>query len=103
PPRVLHSFPTRRSSDLNMMYEMRQITQSVIVQAMFSTSISREETIRAGEALDYALLTLVERSITPFSMPEWLPTARNRRLREALATLDEVVYRFIDEIGRAHV
>jgi len=82
---------------VNMMYEMRQITQSVIVQAMFSTSISREETIRAGEALDYALLTLVERSITPFSMPEWLPTARNRRLREALATLDEVVYRFIDE------
>lgn len=82
---------------VNMMYEMRQITQSVIVQAMFSTSISREETIRAGEALDYALLTLVERSISPLSVPEWLPTARNRRLHEALATLDEVVYRFIEE------
>ena len=82
---------------VNMLYEMRQVTQMVIVEAMFSTSISREETIRAGEALDFALLTLVERSITPLSVPEWLPTAKNRRLQESLATLDEFVYRFINE------
>ncbi len=82
---------------VDMLFEMRQITQTVIVQAMFSTSINREETDAAGNALDYALRTLIERSIMPFSAPEWLPTAKNRRLRAAMETLDRLVYRFIEK------
>lgn len=88
---------TPADKPVNMMYEMRQITQTVIVQAMFSTSISREETDAAGAALDFALSKLIERSIVPFSAPEWLPTAANIRLRRSMETLDNLVYRFIEE------
>lgn len=92
------AYPPEKS--FNIMAEMRHITQTVIVRAMFSTSISREDTNSAGNALDFVLTTLVERAIVPFSAPEWLPTAKNRRLRASMQTLNALVNRFIEERRR---
>lgn len=82
--------------DIDLVHQMRRITQNVIVRAMFSNSISPEETTIAGEALDYSLGTLVERTIVP-SLPLWLPLPSHRKLQRALDALNAIVYRYIRE------
>src|SRR5205814_1116601 len=44
-----------------------------------------------GAALPVALEHIAYRMFTPWSLPDWLPTPRNRRFRAAVATLRRIV------------
>jgi cytochrome P450 len=74
--------------------EMLHLTQRIISKTLFGTDLGGEaETVRQA-------LTTVQESINRrlwafIDLPQWLPTPQNRRFRQALRTLNAVVYRMI--------
>ena len=83
----------RSGQPLDVSQEMTRLTMTVVLRALFSTDIGdRAEPLSA--ALTTALEQISYRITNPFYPPQ-LPTARNRRFRAALQTLDEFVYSII--------
>jgi cytochrome P450 len=80
---------------LDIAVEMRRLTQRIMSKTLFGTDLGSEaETVRQA-------LTTVQESINRrlwafIDLPQWLPTPQHRRVRRALRTLDQVVYRMID-------
>jgi cytochrome P450 len=81
---------------LDVQPAMNGLTLAVIAQTMFASDLGAE-----SEAIGAAVATLsqigVEEFSSPFILPRWVPTARNRRKNAAIAVLDRVVRRMIDE------
>jgi cytochrome P450 len=80
--------------DVDMDPSMTALTLNIICQTMFSTDIrSRFDEMRQ------AMLTLSEIAYHEmqdlFPRPAWLPTRWNRRKKEAIRVLDDVVWSFI--------
>lgn len=71
--------------------DMMRLTLAVVARTLFSTELQAEADRVAG-ALNAALELADTMMEAPVFLPAWLPTARNRRQREALRTLDEIVY-----------
>ena len=79
---------------VNLTAEMSRLTLRIVGETLLSTDVSRDAD-RIGRALTVAQRS-ANRAITrPVEIPLWLPTPSNRRLRQALDTLDEVVLELI--------
>lgn len=86
----------RAGTPVDVVAEMLRTTLQVVGTTLFSTDIATgADRVRA--AVDRVLAHLNRRLNLPVTLPEWVPTARNRRFRRALAALDEVVYGMIRE------
>lgn len=81
---------------LDVAAEMTQLTLRIILETMFSTDIHAEREA-ASAAFEVALQQFNSRLMMPFEWLDRLPTPQNRRFRQALATLDGIVYRIISE------
>jgi cytochrome P450 len=82
--------------------EMMRLTLQIVGLALFSTDLSR-----AADTVRRALKTSFEHvnfrlTHVPI-LPDWFPTARNRRFQEARRELDEVVHSIIEERRRKGV
>ena len=80
--------------ELNQM--MMHLTLRIVLDCLFSTSIGRDERI-VGECLDTVMdyySTAIPRLV---QIPLWVPTPLNRRFRDAVAQLDQIVFRMIRE------
>jgi cytochrome P450 len=78
--------------------EMARLTLAIVARALFSADVSDD-----AEAIS-AALTEVNRQLGEFSVLDmfWMiPTPRKRRFRAAVAALDRVVNRIIDQRRRA--
>ena len=75
--------------------EMMELTLGIIGQTMFSTDL-RKVARDVGPHFDQANAILNDR-MNGISLPDWVPTPSNRRLKTAIATLDNLVYRLIAE------
>ncbi|WP_437667484.1 cytochrome P450 [Sorangium sp. So ce1182] len=79
---------------VNAERELPHITMKVILNTMFGSGITKEETAAVGHAFryanDYILLGLLIRSL-----PSWMPAPGRRRFAQAVKTIDEHVFRFI--------
>ncbi len=89
----------REGTPFDVAAEMMRLTLTIVGWTLFSTDVSGEAE-RVGRALSVALehTNARMRSLLNF---ETLPTPANRRFREAIATLDEVVYGLINERRKA--
>ena len=76
--------------------EMMSLTLGIIVKTMFSLSIDARELGVMAHCFNTALEQITLRMAT-YSFPEWFPLPGQRHCREAVATLDEMVYRIIRE------
>jgi cytochrome P450 len=76
--------------------EMMSLTMGIIVKTMFSRSIDERELGVISRCFDTALEQISLRLATYF-LPEWFPLPGQRARRQAIATLDEMVYRIIRE------
>jgi cytochrome P450 len=77
---------------LDVAAEMTRLTLAIVGRALFSTDVSGTAD-RMGQALTVALEETNYRILSlGLRAPDFLPTSRNRAFREALATLDTVVY-----------
>jgi cytochrome P450 len=80
---------------IDLAGEMSRVALEVIVKTMFSTDIGAEAA-KVSEAITVLQAHASSRVWAFTDLTERIPTRRNRRFRQALRTLDEVVYRIID-------
>ena len=90
-----------RGEPIDVAAAMMQVALRIVGQALFSIDI-REEADALAQAVLVVLDHIVERARTLGLAPDWLPTARNRRFRDALGTLDRVVYATIAQRRQAN-
>ena len=84
---------------VNIAVEMAELTFQIMVNALFSTSISSDDFIMMHEALRTALDTM-SRQFWIFFLPDWLPKPGQKQMLHATARLDRLVYRVIEERRR---
>lgn len=85
----------RAGQPVDMYQEMNVITQNVILESVFDVTIERSEAERLGEALANVLRELALRVLLSF-MPDSFPLPGERRLRKALAEIDEGLVRLTE-------
>jgi len=76
--------------------EMMKLTLQIAGQALFQIDLLGEAKT-VGDAFIETTTYTSKRMQTPFLPPLFLPTARNRRFKEATATLDRTIYTMIRE------
>lgn len=81
---------------LEIGQEMMSLTLGIIVKTMFSLSVDGRELGVMAQCFSTALEQITRRMATYF-LPEWFPLPHQRVTREAVATLDSMVFRIINE------
>ncbi len=86
---------------LDMLSEMSHLTMNIVTAALFSTHLNAD-----SSAVSEAVTTLVDdigyRFEVPLYPPPQVPTPRNRRRNQSLHTLDQAMYRIIEERRHGH-
>ncbi len=90
--RMLDRWKAGESRDV--LQEMMALTLGIASKTLFGADgDSLAERVRA--ALNVTQEEFVRRIASPIQIPNWIPTARNRRLMQAVRDLDTIVYDFI--------
>ena len=74
--------------------DMMKVTLRIVAETLFGDDLA-ESADEVNRVFPVILACLAARVASPFRPPLWMPTAGNRRLRPALATLDGIVARLI--------
>jgi cytochrome P450 len=83
----------RDGAQLDIAYEMMQLTLKIVAQTLFHVDISKD----VGR-IDEAMESVQESAGGAFRLiPTWVPTPGELRARRALRELDEIVYGVINE------
>ncbi len=87
---------------LNITSELRRLTLEIAAETLFGADVSEDDVRLVGESLEVAGAQLQTRvsSILMF-LPDWVPTPGNRRMHAAIARLDQLVYRLIEDRRRS--
>ncbi|MEM9553212.1 MAG: cytochrome P450 [Acidobacteriota bacterium] len=80
---------------LDLRVELPRLTMKVIVRTMFGSGVEPTEADRVTEALEYVQDAML-RGVLTDGLPAWLPVPGRRRFRDAVATIDELVFRVIE-------
>ncbi len=83
-------------SVVNMSEEMMRVTLDIINQTMFSADVLDSAGV-IGPAVSVAAEVSFKRAQNPLSLPLQLPTPQNRRFKEALKSVDNVLNAIISE------
>ena len=75
--------------------QMTRLTLRIVGETLFGQNLALDSDL-ATPAFSVALHAITERGNTSVSLPLWLPTPGNVRLRQALATLDRLVLQVIE-------
>jgi cytochrome P450 len=70
--------------------EMTHLTLDIIANTLFGVDLG-DRAPSLGEAVRTFSEAFVQDAGNPFAVPDWIPTAKNRRKREAIATVDQLV------------
>ena len=98
--RLVRTWQERPPQVVDVAVEMMRLTLSIAGRSLFHADVSGfADTI--GHALKTALDEVDRRVDELWSWPEWLPVARNRAFKKAVAALDSVVFGIIEERRRA--
>ena len=76
--------------------EMTRLTMTIISRSMFSVDVG-EEYAQVGQAITEILEFANQASFSLIDLPLWVPSTSNRRLKQALAILDEYIYGIVAE------
>lgn len=77
--------------------EITRLTMSIAARTMFGSDITEEDIEALYEGINVSNRWIINRSTNPVSMPLWMPTARNRKVKQTISALDDVVYRLLAE------
>ncbi len=95
---MLDRWQERRGGDepLNISREIMLLTQTIILQTMFSTDIG-DQSEKIADAFGIALEYLNLAMVAPFPILQAIPTPANRRFHRAMQVIDQTVYGIIAE------
>ena len=79
---------------IELLRELKAVTTSMFLRALFSTSINAEEMSDLTDAVNVAFGHINVLMWTS-SLPRWLPIPGSRRFQEALRTIDRIIYRIL--------
>jgi cytochrome P450 len=85
----------RDDETLDVHAEMMRTTLEIVTKALFGAEVTAQDTAKVGEALEIMLERFVDR-ISLLRFLQQLPLPKNLRFRNALATLDSIIYRIIE-------
>lgn len=83
-------------AEVELSAEMMQLTLEVITQTMFSTSVL-DKIERIAPSLDTLLRYAAKSLLNPLALPLYIPTPSNQKFKQALGTIDDVIYGIIDQ------
>jgi cytochrome P450 len=87
----------RDGETVDIHQEMFRLTLAIVGRTLFATDMDGDDAQEVGEALGTGL-TLFDRLMSPFApVLSRLPLPSTRRLNRALARLDAVIYRMIED------
>lgn len=89
-----------RNESVDLLLEMKRVTQDIISRTMFSTDIA-DDADRIGNSVDEALQYVAKRSRALVNIPPHWPTPAKRRFSSAMEDLDEAIYSSIEERRRS--
>ncbi len=89
-----------RAEPFDLTAELLRTTLRILGYSLFSLDFTGEAKA-IGAALEVLLHRTSEHARSPFHLPDIIPTPANRRFKEALATLDRLVFEMIDQRRRA--
>ncbi|MEP7356477.1 MAG: cytochrome P450 [Anaerolineales bacterium] len=93
--RLLDEWQPGQTRDIN--HDMMRLTLSIVAKTLFNADIEKSAR-QIGEALTVLLEVTNARIQSPIQIfPEWIPTASNRKAKEAVRVLDEIVMGIINE------
>ena len=95
---MLEAWQARRGNGapLDVHAEMMKLTLKIVARTLFSTTVGAEADA-IGAALAIALRHAEGYAESLLPVPPWVPTLSNLRFKRAVRTLDELVFRIIDE------
>jgi cytochrome P450 len=82
---------------INLHREMSRITMEVVADVLFGTGVSPADVRTVGEAMEHINEYYANSPEALVMLPEWVPTPRHRRVRRAVAQIDELIYRIVAE------
>lgn len=85
---------------LDVAAEMMRHTYGIVGKTIFNTDVS-PDAAAVERAMPIVLAHTFGRLERLISLPDWVPTPRNRRYQAAVRDMDAVVFRIIDEHRRA--
>lgn len=86
----------RDGAEIDLDAHMTDYTMHVVSKALFDAEMSGEEA-ELRHVIDEILTVVDKRLMTLFPTPMWLPTPEIRRYKAAIARLDELIYRLIED------
>ncbi|MHC5598556.1 MAG: cytochrome P450 [Nostoc sp.] len=75
--------------------EMMRLTLQIVMKCIFSAQVDAEETKVVANALDVAMQWFESKRRQNFLVWEWFPRPENIRYRNAIAQMDEAIYKLI--------
>ncbi|MFY0522041.1 cytochrome P450 [Archangium gephyra] len=79
----------------NVAPALSRLTINVLVRAMFGSGLSTSEAERVGQDAAY-IIDYVMMGMMTNKLPEWMPVPGRARYRQALRSLDEIVFQVIE-------
>lgn len=89
------SQPHTDSAVIDIYQELMRLTLRIALQTLLGSS-AESEINELSPAVSEALERTNDIITNPLSLPEWVPTPKHRRFRQAIGTLDRFVYATID-------
>ncbi len=77
--------------------EITRLTMSIAARTMFGADVSDRDVEAISRGMETANRWVMAQATSIAPPPLWVPIPRNVRMRRALADMDRVVYRLIDE------
>jgi cytochrome P450 len=93
---MLARWSPREGGEIDVHAEMMALTLRIVARTLFSAVVGAEAE-GIGHALSIAIHYANDYAESLIRLPQWLPTPANVRFKRAVKTLDELVYRIIDE------
>lgn len=87
--------PLRDGTEINLHDEMSRVTLEVVAEVLFGHSVDAETIESVRHAMEVINEFYANSPEVILRFPKWVPTPRNYRMNDAVAKIDEVIYRII--------
>lgn len=86
----------KAGTQFDVCQEMMELTLEIIMQTMFGASL-QEDVREISAAMHVILEDLLQRSLSPFPIPLFVPTPHNLQMKRAKHFFDKIIFRVIAE------
>lgn len=87
--------PWRDGMELNLHQEMSRITMEVVAEVLFGAGVTKSDVDTVSSAMEVINEYYANSPEAVVMLPEWVPTPRHLRMKRAVESIDQILYRII--------